>query len=328
MRKHNKVVLSLITTLVLANSLFAQNSTALDTVTVTAQKVEENLQDVPINITVFNEFDIEDKKISKIEDLGAYTPNLMMFSYGGDKQLSPSLRGIYSDVEARTIPVGIYIDDVPVLDGWAMNEILNDIQSIEVLKGPQGTLYGKNTETGVINIHTQQPSNKSKNNIALELGNNNKRKLSLKASGPIIKDKIFAGISFVHNEKDGFIKDMTTKKTLDDRKRDFVKLTLKTVINDNLEATLINSYSKSDNSGKRMSLSNQTKDNISSDIDNYDKSKLTNNSLKIQYNISNNATIESITTRRYIGDDTLTDWDFTNDASNPWKFHVKSDETA
>ena len=327
MKQHKKIALSIATSLLLANSLFAQDSTTLDTVTVTAQKSEENIQDVPINITVFNEFDIEDKKIDKIEDIAAYTPNLMMFSYGGDKQLTPSLRGIFSDVESRTIPVGIYIDDVPVLDGWSMNELLDDIQSIEVLKGPQGTLYGKNTETGVINIYTKQPSNEFKSSIGIELGNDNRRKLSLKASGPIIKDKFFAGISFVHNEKDGFIKDATTGKTLDDRERNFVKLTLKAIINDNLEATLINSYLKNNNGGQRISYVSQTQDSLSSDIDNYDKSKTTNSSLKIKFNTSDNSSIESITTRRYVQDDTSTDWDFTNDATNPWKFHLSNDET-
>lgn len=151
--------------------------------------------------------------------------------------------------------------------------------------------------------------------------------MSLKASGPIIKDELFAGISFVHNEKDGFIKDATTGKTLDDRERNFVKLTLKAIINDNLEATLINSYLKNNNAGQRISYVSQTQDSLSSDIDNYDKSKTTNSSLKIKFNTSDNSSIESITTRRYVQDDTSNDWDFTNDVNNPWKFHLNNGET-
>jgi len=327
MKINKKIVLSISTSLILTNISFAQDINKLDIITVSAQKSKENIQNVPINITKFDEFDIEDKKIKKIKDIGAYTPNLMLFSYGGDKQLAPSLRGIFSDIESRTVPVGIYIDDVPILDGWAMNQVLDDIESIEVLKGPQGTLYGKNTETGVINIYTKQPSNENISNITMEYGSDKKIELQGKVSGAIIKDKLFASLLLKHYEKDGLIKDKATGKNIDDREQNSAKLTLRSIINDNLELSFINSYTKYNDGGQRMSYTSQTKDNISSDFENYDKSSVMNNALKIKYDISNDSYIESITTRRDIDNDTANDWDFTNDASNPWKFHVKSDES-
>jgi len=325
--KRNGIVLSISTALILTQNIYADTVKQLEPVIVTAQKVEENIKDVPINITYFNEFDIKDQNIKKIKDLGALTPNLMFFSsFGGDSQLASSLRGIFSDLESRTVPVGIYIDGIPVLDGVAMNEILDDIVSIEVLKGPQGTLYGKNSESGIINITTNQPTNQAYQEIDLELGSDNKKQVILKVNGPLIKDKLLASFSYKHYEKDGFIKDQVTKNNFDDRKQDSAKLTLKSLLSDKLEISFINSYSKSDHGGKRVSYSNQTVNDISSDIDNFDKIQVINNALKIKYDLSDNSFLESITTRRDIKNDLSIDWDFTSNPNNPYKFHVKNDE--
>ncbi len=327
MQKINHLAISICATTALLIPLSAQETANLEIITVSAQKSEENIQDVPINITMFDTVDITDKNIENVSDLGAYTPNLLMFSYGGDRQIVPSLRGIFSDIEARTVPAGVYIDGVPILDGWAMNESLDDIERIEVLKGPQGTLYGKNTETGVINIYTTQPSNESIRQLGLTIGSDQKKKLSLKLSGPIVEDKFFAALSVKHDEKEGFIKDKDTGKRIDDRAQNAAKLTLRATPNENLEISLINSYLKFDDGGQRISYINQTQRDIATDIDNFDKSKVMNSALKIKYDINPNSFIESVTTRRYIENDTAIDWDFTNDPQNPWTFHIYSDET-
>lgn len=295
----------------------------LEELTVTAQKVEENAQQVPIALTVFDEFAIEDKKIEVVEDIAQYTPNLMMFSYGRSDAISPSLRGVTSNIVNQDVTVGVYVDGVPMFDGWSLNETLNDIQRIEVLKGPQGTLYGKNTETGVINIITKQPNNKAIRKVTLEFGSDNKKQLKLNASGAIIKNKLYLGVSGNHYEKDGFLKDKVTGRMLDNRERDSGKINLRYTPTDKLDILFVNSIMQLNDGTMRFGNANQTRDDIASDIASDNNSKMVNSSLKIKYDISNDSFLESVTTRRYFNNASLADWDFTNDPSK--KYHLTYD---
>jgi iron complex outermembrane receptor protein len=94
-----------------------------------------------------------------------------------------------------------------------------DIERIEVLRGPQGTLYGKNTEAGAINVITRQPGNNFTGRIALEGGEDKKKQTILSISGPLVKDKLYLGFSGRYYEKDGFITHADTGETMDDKKR-------------------------------------------------------------------------------------------------------------
>ncbi|WP_324171843.1 TonB-dependent receptor [Sulfurimonas sp.] len=308
----NKLTLSTIVSMLVYSNIYANDIKTLDKLTVTAQKKAENIQEVPISMTLLDEISIVDNNIELVEDIAAYTPNLMFFSYGSDSQISPSLRGIFSDMEAKTVPMAIYIDGVPILDGWAMNEELNNIERIEVLKGPQGTLYGKNAETGVMNIHTKQPSNITQGSISLEVGSDNKRKINLNVSGALIENKLLIGISASHYEKDGFLKDKNTGKTIDDRKRNSVRVNIIYKPTDNLEISFINSILKYDDGSVKMSYVTQGKNDISQNFKGYNKSQIVNNALKIKYTISDRSYIESITTRRSFNLKDGDDWDFTN----------------
>jgi iron complex outermembrane receptor protein len=125
----------------------------LGSITVTAQKQEENVQDVSSRITVIDTMDIEDKKIESMADLIDFVPNMMLFNDGMTAVNTITARGLAAPTMARsTTSAGMYIDGVPTLGSFAYEEGMVDIERIEVLRGPQGTLYGKNTEAGAINI--------------------------------------------------------------------------------------------------------------------------------------------------------------------------------
>ena len=145
----------------LANSLFAQ-TVVLENITVTAQKKEENIQKVPISISAYDEISIEDKSIQKLEDIAKFTPNLMLYNTGQEGLIVPSIRGISGNVLSYSTPVGLYVDGIPTTSAFGFSDSLGDIERIEVLRGPQGTLYGKNSEAGVINIISKQPDNETR----------------------------------------------------------------------------------------------------------------------------------------------------------------------
>jgi iron complex outermembrane recepter protein len=140
----------------------------LDVVIVTAQKREENLQDTPIAISVLGASDIEDRHIASLVDLGdGAIPSLKVapfFSRPGALVMNIRGIGVLSDSNqpARDQGVGVYVDGVYLGRPQGLGTALYDIESIEVLKGPQGTLFGRNTEGGAVNIVTRKPSGKFK----------------------------------------------------------------------------------------------------------------------------------------------------------------------
>ena len=133
---------------------------ALEEVIVTAQRREQNLQDTPISIAAFGEDEIERRRITNIADLAAIVPNLRIVPFG----VSPTTLRIYirgvGVVDSQVTqdpPVGIYLNGVYVARPVGLTLDLAGIERVEVLRGPQGTLYGRNTTGGAINIITKKP---------------------------------------------------------------------------------------------------------------------------------------------------------------------------
>jgi iron complex outermembrane receptor protein len=141
--------------------------TQLETVVVTARRMEERLQDVPISITVFNQQQLENRNIVSTVDLATYTPSLSVNQQFGPDKASFSIRGFVQDL--GTAPsVGVYFADVvaprangPTTSGnGAVPGTMWDLANVQVLKGPQGTLFGRNTTGGAILLVPQKPTDK------------------------------------------------------------------------------------------------------------------------------------------------------------------------
>ncbi|WP_169400706.1 TonB-dependent receptor [Desulfobacter curvatus] len=300
-----------------------QEAEVLETVTVTAQKREENVQEVPVAISVFDGVELEDRMVETLDDIAKYTPGLTIINYGAAVKYAPSIRGLYSDYTSETSTAGLFIDGVPVTNGLGFDATLMDIERIEVLKGPQGTLYGKNTEVGAVNVITRKPTNETRARITGELGEDNKRILAANISGAIIKDKLYFGVSGKHYEKDGFIENTTTGEPVDDREHNYGKIYLRMTPTDKLEASLISSYIKYDNGGSTSGSPKAENRTVSNDLDTFNKSSVWSNSLTISYAFNDSLTFTSITAYRYFNEYLANDFDYTSDPSQ--KFHVFAD---
>jgi len=293
-----KIALSFVASLILSQSVYANDTKKLDTVTVTANKVEENVQEVPISMTVFDEFKIEDKKIESIEDVASYTSNFTLIDRAGGISF-PSIRGISNSNAGGSQSASIIIDGIPVSASQGFNITLMDIERIEVLKGPQGTLYGNEAQAGVINVITKKPDNETRGKVGIELGEDNKRQYTLSASGPIVEDKFFVGLSAKHYEKDGFIEDTVHGGYVNDREHDYGRLNLRYTPTDNLEISLVSSMLKQDDGGIDYLNASDGYKSKSVDMQGYDKSDTTSHALKVSYDI-NDYLFESITTHRNV----------------------------
>ncbi|MBD9375835.1 TonB-dependent receptor [Pseudoxanthomonas sp. PXM04] len=186
------------------------DATTLDTIKVTAQSREQELKDVPIAINVLNGEMIDQVAAADIGDLDMFVPGLEV-SDGSPTQPRYAIRGISTgDFGIGTDPaVGVYIDGVySARTGGAMLAF-NDIERIEVLKGPQGTLFGRNSAAGAVSIITNKPSNVAEGNARIRVGEDGRRYLSGLFNVPF-GERHALRFSALSNHSDGWMTDAAT----------------------------------------------------------------------------------------------------------------------
>lgn len=189
----------------------------LESVTVTAQKREENVQKVTSSITVLSDVAIEDSQIQTTRDIQGYVPNMRTLHSGSRDYFSRiSIRGI-SNTGIGDPAVALYLDDVSYADVYLFDMPIYDVERVEVLKGPQGTLYGKNTEGGAINILTKEPSNNVEAKVRLEAGDYNKRYIDGLINAPVVDDKVFVRLSALKSSRDGYVENVVTHGDVDNQ---------------------------------------------------------------------------------------------------------------
>lgn len=208
-------------------------------ITVTAEKREENIQEVPVSVTAFSETQIEDAGITDVGELQTYIPNLSDFHFGprGGSESHLLIRGVGSLLGDSS--VGFYVDDVSYLSGVSFNMTdFYDIERIEFLRGPQGTLYGRNALGGVINIITKKPTNDFDVRAGLSFGDYNYWKYRARLNVPVVMDKLFFSLSGSYSERDGYVTNDLTGDTVDDREGLSGRAKLHWMPSDSLDITL------------------------------------------------------------------------------------------
>ncbi len=178
-------------------------ATQMESVTVTANKIEEDVQEVPQSITVMDEAFLEEKGITDIPDVLREIPNMAVQE--NLKGNPVSFRGLNSSIFTYNNPVVIYIDGVPIINQYGFDASLANVQRVEVLRGPQGTLYGKDAIGGVINIITKAPENEWHGMAGAEYGSYNTMQGIFNLNGSVIKDTLFMGINGKYEQSDGWI---------------------------------------------------------------------------------------------------------------------------
>lgn len=187
----------------LSNILMAENTTSsLEMVTVTANKVEENILYVPQTITVLDENTIKNREIKTVEDIIQEIPNTNI-TPGFNK--SVNFRGLNASDLSLSNPIVIYIDDVPITSNEIAQISLANIEKIEVLRGPQGTIYGKNSIGGVIKITTKKDADVTSGAIDVQYGSDNYKYTSFNINSPLIKNKLIAGINGSIEKDDSWV---------------------------------------------------------------------------------------------------------------------------
>lgn len=214
---------------------------SIEEIMVTARKREENIRDVPDTIQAFTAGQIQDANIGSVNDVTRLTTNFSIVEAQQPGVVLINIRGV-AQVRNGEAPIAMVVDGVQANIANQITQSLFDIEQIEVLKGPQGSLYGRNAIGGAINIVTKQPTNEF--DAFAEAGWAEGNELSLKAGvgGPIVEDKVLFRLTGSYLDRDGQIDNVTLDDEVDYDETWGLRGTLKFLASDNLTLTAIGSY--------------------------------------------------------------------------------------
>ncbi|RXK13556.1 TonB-dependent siderophore receptor [Halarcobacter mediterraneus] len=287
---------------------------------ITANKIEEKLQDIPQSITVIDAQEIEEKEIKTVSDIIKQIPNM---SATPDRGIKVKFRGLNASLFTENNPVVIYVDGIPVSSKRSYIISLENIERVEVLRGPQGTLYGKDAIGGVINIVTKEPSNETSGSIGFEYGSNNYMRGTFNLNTPLIEDKLFINLNGELTSDDGWVTNTYNnddKASKENNKNFATSLFYK--LTDNLSTRLSLKKERSKNYGFKgygiASPSAQFSDFKRDDAENhgfentsFEKYTINSQGLNIKYD-TDNYTFDSITVHRKTSVNGKYDLDYTN----------------
>lgn len=227
----------------------ANASSLLEEVVVTAQKREQNLQDVPISISAFSGDALKEMGAESLSDIGRATAGVEM---GSESVTQPNynIRGIQTDdfTVGSDPAVALYVDGVYAARGAGAEIPLEDVERIEILKGPQGTLFGRNATGGAIHYITKKPNHENQQILNLSIGNYGKKKASVIVNQSL-NDDLAMRFSVTSNRRDGYLSN-ANGPDLNDVDSQSVRASILWTINDSSELIWRGEYSDlSQNSG-------------------------------------------------------------------------------
>jgi len=242
--------LSILATAVCLASVGIQTSAfELEEIVVTAQKREQNLQDVPVAVSAFTGDQLKEAAINDIFDLQTNTPGLRATQSQNNNSTSFSIRGVGTSSQNFGLEssVGMYVDGVYRSRQSSMISDMIDMEAVEVLRGPQGTLFGKNTPSGAVLFRTRAPSHETDGYASVTGGSYGMLNASAAANLSIIDDVLAVRGTVFSSERDGFIDvDGFGDEVLNDRNRWGTRLQALITPSDELSIRLIADYSEID----------------------------------------------------------------------------------
>ncbi|MEP4888743.1 MAG: TonB-dependent receptor [Aliiglaciecola sp.] len=303
--------------LALSSTCMAQQSPAAETeeqeeyevVVVTAQKRTQQLSEVPIAISSFSAASIDQTGITQLTELADFIPNLSI-TRTTDFTSAITIRGVGAN--SRNIGfdtrVGVYLDGVYLGQSPALNQELLDLERVEVLRGPQGTLFGKNTVAGAINLISKKPSDELEGKFSASIGNLGAREIQGQINLPV-SDTSAAKFSVTKLDRDGYIKNLTTGNDLNERDALAYRGQFRSQLSDKLELNFsvdgLNTErlsflgeAISDTFSSTLDAAAPEKDEVATSIDTYEKRDIVGGSLDLSYQMDSGYDIKSITAYR------------------------------
>jgi iron complex outermembrane receptor protein len=244
--------------LIASSSLVEAQNFALEEVIVTAQKREQSLMDVPVSVTAISGDSVVEGDITHMEDVAAQTPNFTKLQFNiGEPQYS--IRGISSSLDsaASDPAVASFVDEVYMGRTGGSSTDLFDIERIEVLRGPQGTIFGKNVVGGAISTHTRKPVDEFEASVSGTVGNEDLTVLQGMVNVPL-GDTAAGRLVFSKRDRDGYIKNVLDGKDYQEQDNLSIRGSLRFDPTDDLTVLWTADYSDDDVLGNCRNVNNLT----------------------------------------------------------------------
>lgn len=220
----------------------------LEEVIVTATRREQSLQEVPMAITAFTDAQLEALQADNLDSIQGAVPNLnLVQGRGSNSSVNAFIRGVGQPDALQTFDpaVGIYVDDVYMSRIQGAMFKLYDVERVEVLRGPQGTLYGKNTPGGAIRLITRTPGQETEAKAGITLGDYSRFQAAGYISGAL-SENFAASLSILHDERDGFVTDPVTGMEYNDEDTTAARLKASWDVSEDVNITFSADYSSED----------------------------------------------------------------------------------
>ncbi|WP_404326856.1 TonB-dependent receptor [Aerophototrophica crusticola] len=217
----------------------------VEEIVVTARQRAEDPQRTPLSLTVLGPEAIERAQVDSIADIATRAPGLVVSDPFGRFNPAPAIRGLTQPGVGEEPSVGFFLDGVYVSGRSSINLFLDDVERIEVLKGPQNALFGRNTFGGAVNLVTRKPGDAVEGQVAGAIGNKGRKEFSASVGGPLVAGKLAARASFALDDYDGFYRNaLAGGPEIGAEKSTAAALTLRATPTDRLEALLRVSYAE------------------------------------------------------------------------------------
>ena len=233
----------------------ATSPNGLEDIVVTATRREEKLQRVPIAVTALSSEAVQVRQLNDVNSLQRSAPSLYVAPFGDSSTAIISLRGQVATDNVVTIDpaVGVYLDGVYIARATGGNLNFVDVDRVEVLRGPQGTLFGRNTIGGALSVTTSQPTDRFEGSVRGSYGNYDARKLTGVLNLPVT-ERVALRVVGQHSQRDGFARSNITGNDLNDENAEYVRATLRADLGPDWTLSLAGDYSDSRYSGQWITL--------------------------------------------------------------------------
>jgi len=288
----------------------SHRSVELNEVVVQSFKQSGNTNVLPIAASTITKIDMQNRNVSDIKDISSFVPNLFAPDYGAKLTSPVYIRGIGSKINAPS--VGLYVDGVPYFEKSAFDFDMNEIESIEVLRGPQGTLYGRNTMGGLINVFTKSPLQYQGTFISASGGNYANLNATLGQYGKL-NDQFGYAVSGNYNHSNGYFINQYSGKKADGINSGSVRIRLDWKIRPDLSLRLTQSVDYSNQGGYPYAPVDPVTDKIG-DVNYNEYSSyirtMSSTGLSLTYK-ARQFSLNSQTSYQYLSDKQSIDQDFT-----------------
>lgn len=282
----------------------------LPAITVTADKQERTLEDVPGSLSVFDGDTLEAQGIQNVESLQTITPGLSFQPFGQAGVNSPVMRGLSANFFSFSTSTLLVVDGVPTLTAQGYDDPLLAIDRVEVLRGPQSTLYGRNAEAGVINVYTRQPDNTLRGQVSAEVGSRDLRVMRFDLSGPVIEDRLYASVAGAWRSQNGFINNTYTGRREDDRELRNGKIAVRWTPSTRTDATLRYAQADYRDGAARWGAPAAPRDTVASGTPSWNRSIGRSASLAVRHDFDSGLRLSSVTAWNDFRDRVQQDTDF------------------